>query len=185
MILNSIFCRDEFSNVPKYAYDDRLTKLTVFGVVRDKWCKWKISWQYLVGVCAASVQWFPKDNCKPDIWCRLVPFIWAGVVGVDGDSAQVPLRWSQAQYFSWISSLFSRNSPHTILNTLFCGDDFHNIPTKCLWRKESYWAVPTFYFWYGSIDKSNFVIGWMVGVWVGGILGKRNHKPHTVFSYFR
>ena len=42
---------------------------------------WKISWQYLVGVCAASVQWFPKDNCKPDIWCRLVPFIWAGVVG--------------------------------------------------------------------------------------------------------
>ena len=29
MILNSIFCRDEFPNVPKYAYDDRLTKLTV------------------------------------------------------------------------------------------------------------------------------------------------------------
>ena len=152
-----------------------MTKLIVFGVVRDKWCRWKISWQYLVGVCAASVQWFPKDNCKPDIWCRLVPFIWAGVVGVGGDSAQVPLRWSQAQYFSWMSSLFSRNSPHTILNTLFCDDDFHNIPTKCLWRKESYWAVPTFYFWYGSIDKSNFVIGWMVGVWVGGILGKRNH----------
>ena len=38
------------------------------------------------------VQWFPKDNCKPDIWCRLVPFIWAGVVGVGGDGAQVPLR---------------------------------------------------------------------------------------------
>ena len=38
------------------------------------------------------VQWFPKDNRKPDIWCRLVPFIWAGVVGVGGDSAQVPLR---------------------------------------------------------------------------------------------
>ena len=36
MILNSIFCRDEFPNVPKYAYDDCLTKLTVFGVVRDK-----------------------------------------------------------------------------------------------------------------------------------------------------
>ena len=35
------------------------------------------------------VQWFPKDNCKPDIWCRLVPFIWAGVVGVGGDGAQV------------------------------------------------------------------------------------------------
>ena len=34
----------------------------------------------------------PKDNCKPDIWCRLVPFIWAGVVGVGGDGAQVPLR---------------------------------------------------------------------------------------------
>ena len=31
MILNSIFCMDEFPNVPKYAYDDRLTKLTVFG----------------------------------------------------------------------------------------------------------------------------------------------------------
>ena len=52
MILNSIFCRDEFLNVPKYAYDDRLTKLTVFGVVRDKWCRWKISRQYLVTVCA-------------------------------------------------------------------------------------------------------------------------------------
>ena len=38
------------------------------------------------------VQWFPKDNRKPDIWCRLVPFIWAGVVGVGGDGAQVPLR---------------------------------------------------------------------------------------------
>ena len=38
------------------------------------------------------VQRFPKDNCKPDIWCRLVPFIWAGVVGVGGDGAQVPLR---------------------------------------------------------------------------------------------
>ena len=36
MILNSIFCMDEFPNVPKYAYDDCLTKLTVFGVVRDK-----------------------------------------------------------------------------------------------------------------------------------------------------
>ena len=36
MILNSIFCMDEFPNVPKYAYDDRLTKLTVFSVVRDK-----------------------------------------------------------------------------------------------------------------------------------------------------
>ena len=135
MILNSIFCRDEFPNVPKYAYDDRLTKLTVFGVVRDKWCRWKISRQYLVG---QLVQWFPKDNCKPDIWCQLVPFIWAGVVGVGGDGAQVPLRWSQAQYFLWMSSLFSRNSSHTILNTLFCGDNFHNFPTKCLWRKESY-----------------------------------------------
>ena len=190
MILNSIFCMDEFPNVPKYAYDDCLTKLTVFGVVRDKWCRWKISRQHLVGVSAARgegqlVHTFPKDNYKPDIWCRLVPFIWAGVVGVGGDGAQVPLRWSQAQYFSWMSSLFSRNSPHTILNTLFCDDDFHNIPTKCLWRKESYWAVPTFYFWYGSIDKSNFVIGWMVGVWVGGILGKRNQEPHTGFSYFR
>ena len=38
------------------------------------------------------VQWFPKDNCKQDIWCRFVPFIWAGVVGVGGDGAQVPLR---------------------------------------------------------------------------------------------
>ena len=38
------------------------------------------------------VEWFPKDNCKPDIWCRLVPFIWAGVVGVGGDGAEVPLR---------------------------------------------------------------------------------------------
>ena len=129
-----------------------------------------------------GVGWFPKDNCKPDIWCRLVPFIWAGVVGVGGDGAQVPLRWSQAQYFSWMSSLFSRNSPHTFFNTLFCGDDFHNIPTKCLWRKESYWAVPTFYFWYRSIDKSNFVIGRMVGVWVGGILYKRDQEPH-VFLY--
>ena len=36
MILNSIFQMDEFPNVPKYAYDDRLTKLTVFGVVKDK-----------------------------------------------------------------------------------------------------------------------------------------------------
>ena len=36
MILNSIFCMDEFPNVPKYPYDDQLTKLTVFGVVRDK-----------------------------------------------------------------------------------------------------------------------------------------------------
>ena len=36
MILNSIFHMDEFPNVPKYAYDDRLTKLTVFVVVRDK-----------------------------------------------------------------------------------------------------------------------------------------------------
>ena len=42
-----------------------------------------------------------------------------------------------------------------------------------------------FYFWYGSIDKSNFVIGWLVGVWVGGISGQRNHEPHTGFSYFR
>ena len=132
MILNSILYRDEFPNVPKYAYDDRLTKLIVFGVVRDKWCRWKISWQYFVCVCAARgggqlVLWFPKDNCKPDIWCWLVSFIWAGVVGVGGDGEQVPLRWSQAQYFLWMSSLFSRNSPHTILNTLFCGDDFHNI----------------------------------------------------------
>ena len=122
MILNSIFCMDEFPNVPKYAYDDCLTKLTVFGVVRDKWCRWKISRQHLVGVSAARgegqlVHTFPKDNYKPDIWCRLVPFIWAGVVGVGGDGAQVPLRWSQAQYFSWMSFLFSRNSPHTILNT--------------------------------------------------------------------
>ena len=38
------------------------------------------------------VQRFPKDNCKPDIWCRLVPFIWAGVVGSGGDGTQVPLR---------------------------------------------------------------------------------------------
>ena len=38
------------------------------------------------------VQTFLKDNCKPDIWCRLVPFIWAGVVGVGGGGAQVPLR---------------------------------------------------------------------------------------------
>ena len=174
MILNSIFCRDEFPNVSKYAYDDRLTKLTVFGVVRDKWCRWKISWQYLVGVCAASVQWFPKDNCKPDIWCWLVPFIWTGVVGVGGDGAQVPLRWSQAQYFSWISSLFSRN-PHTILNTFFCVCEEKKVIEQFL----------LFYFWYGSIDKSNFVIGWMVGVWVGGILGQRNHEPHTGFSYFR
>ena len=87
MILNSIFCMDEFPNVPKYAYDDCLTKLTVFGVVRDKWCRWKISRQHLVGVSAARgkgqlVHTFPKDNYKPDIWCRLVPFIWAGVVGV-------------------------------------------------------------------------------------------------------
>ena len=37
MILNSIFCRDEFPNVPKYAYDDRLTKLTVFG----GWYSWQ------------------------------------------------------------------------------------------------------------------------------------------------
>ena len=36
MILNSIFYREEFPNIPKYAYDDRLTKLTVFAVVRDK-----------------------------------------------------------------------------------------------------------------------------------------------------
>ena len=127
------------------------------------------------------VQWFPKDNCKPDIWCRLVPFIWAGVVGVGGDGEQVPLRWSQAQYFLWMSSLFSKNSPHTILNTLVCGDNFHNIQTKCLWRKESYWAVRTFYFWYGSIDKSNFVIEWMVGVRASGILNKRNQEPHTGF----
>ena len=35
-----------------------------------------------------------------------------------------------------------------------------------------------FYFWYGSIDKSNFVIGLMVGVWLGGNLGKRNHELH-------
>ena len=35
MILNSIFCMDDIPDVPKYAYDDRLTKLTVFGVVRD------------------------------------------------------------------------------------------------------------------------------------------------------
>jgi len=139
-------------------------------------------------VCAARgggrqlVQWFPKDNCKPYIWCRLVPFIWAGVVGLGGDSAQVPLRWSQAQYFSWMSSLFSRNSPHTILNTLFCDDHFHNIPTKCFWRKESYWAVPTFYFWYGSIDKSNFVIGRMVGVWAGGIQ-KEPRAAHWFFLF--
>ena len=53
MILNSIFCRDEFPKVPKNANDDRLTKLTFFGVVRDKWCRWKISRQYLVGLCAA------------------------------------------------------------------------------------------------------------------------------------
>ena len=26
-----------------------------------------------------------QDNCKPDIWCQLVPFIWAGVVGEGGD----------------------------------------------------------------------------------------------------
>ena len=38
------------------------------------------------------VQWFPKDNCKPDICCRLVPFIWAGEVGVGCDGTQVPLR---------------------------------------------------------------------------------------------
>ena len=37
------------------------------------------------------VRWFPKDNCKPDIWCRKVPFIWAGVMEVGGDDAQVPL----------------------------------------------------------------------------------------------
>ena len=36
MILNSIFRMDEFPNVPKYAYDDRLTKFALFGVVRDK-----------------------------------------------------------------------------------------------------------------------------------------------------
>ena len=36
MILNSIFCMDDIPDVPKYAYDDRLTKLIVFGVVRDK-----------------------------------------------------------------------------------------------------------------------------------------------------
>ena len=42
-----------------------------------------------------------------------------------------------------------------------------------------------FYFWYGSIDKSYFVIGRIVGVWEGGILGQRNHEPHTGFSYFR
>ena len=56
----------------------------------------KISKQYLLGVSAARggglVQRFPKDKCKQDIWCRLVPFIWAGVVGVDDDGAQVPLR---------------------------------------------------------------------------------------------
>ena len=57
------------------------------------------------------VQWFPKDNCKPDIWCRKVPFICAGVMEVGGDDAQVPLWWSQTQYFSRMSSLFSRNSP--------------------------------------------------------------------------
>ena len=141
MILNSIFYKDEFPNVPKYAYDDRLTKLIVFGVVRDKWCRWKISRQYLVGVSAARgegqlVHIFPKDNYKPDIWCRLVPFIWAGVVGVGGDGAQVPLRWSQAQYFLWMSSLFSRNSPHTIFNALFCGDNFHNIPTNVCEEKK-------------------------------------------------
>ena len=131
------------------------------------------------------VRGFPKDNCKPDIWCRKVPFIWAGVMEVGGDDAQVPLWWSQTQYFSRMSSLFSRNPPPTILNTLFYGDDFHNAPTKCFWRKESYWAIPTFYFWYRSIDKSNSVIGWLVGVWVGGILGKRNQELHTGFSYFR
>ena len=32
MILNSIFCRDELPNGSKYAYDDRLTKLTVSGL---------------------------------------------------------------------------------------------------------------------------------------------------------
>ena len=37
------------------------------------------------------VQWFPKDNCKSDIWRRLAPFIWAGVMEVGGDDAQVPL----------------------------------------------------------------------------------------------
>ena len=36
MIVNSIFHMGEFPIVPKYAYDDRLTKLTVFGVVKDK-----------------------------------------------------------------------------------------------------------------------------------------------------
>ena len=48
----------------------------------------KISKQYLLGVSAARGgigSEVPKDKCKQDIWCRLVPFIWAGVVGVGGD----------------------------------------------------------------------------------------------------
>ena len=39
-----------------------------------------------------------------------------------------------------------------------------------------------FHFWLGSIDNSNLDIGWLVGVGVGGILGKRSHEPHTGFS---
>ena len=48
MILNSIFCMDKFPNVPKYAYDDRLTKLTVFRVV--KLCSPKTIVNHLFGV---------------------------------------------------------------------------------------------------------------------------------------
>ena len=106
MILNSIFCRDEFPNVPKYAYDDRLTKLTVFGVVRDKWCRWKISRQYLVGLCAAR-----------------------GGVG-----SVVPQRQLQTRYLVSISSLYlgrgsgggwwwCRGSPQMILSTILFMDE--------------------------------------------------------------
>ena len=51
IISSTIFCVDELPNIKRfpthdfelnilwgrYAYDDRLTKLTFFGVVRDKW----------------------------------------------------------------------------------------------------------------------------------------------------
>ena len=37
-------------------------------------------------------------------------------------------------------------------------------------------------FRYRNIDMSFIDIGWMVGVWVGGILCKRDQEPH-VFLY--
>ena len=124
--------------------------------------RWKISRQYFVGVSAARgeghlFQGFPYDKRKTDIWCRLVPFIWAWVGGVCGGGAQVPLRWSQAQYYAWLSSLISRDSPHTIWITLFRGEDFHNIPTKCLWRG-----------W------------WPVGVWVVGLFLAKGTTSRTL-----